>query len=192
MIRFIHTADWQIGKPFACIEHPDKRARLRHERIEMIRRIGEAVRERQVSFVLVAGDLFDSSTPDTSTVSAACRAIGSIDVPVLVIPGNHDHGGPGSVWEQEFFLREKELFANNHRLLAKPEMTEESGVCIFPCPLIREQSADDITSLLRDPNVWTVAPAGKPRVILAHGSVQGLSSVSDDEEPMRFEPEFIL
>ena len=31
-----------------------------------------------------------------------------MDVPVLAIPGNHDHAGPGTVWEQDFFRREQD------------------------------------------------------------------------------------
>lgn len=182
MIRFIHTADWQIGKPFARVEHQDKQSRLRNARIEMIKRIGEIAGQHQASFVLVAGDLFDSSTPDASTVAAACRAIGSIGIPVLAIPGNHDHGGPGSVWRQEFFLRQQAEFAKNLRVLTEPKEFEECGVLIFPCPLSRQQTSEDMTAWLRSPDLWATAPTDKIRIVLAHGSVQNFSSVSDEEE----------
>src|ERR1700722_10587335 len=95
--RFIHTADWQPGKPFAGIEDPQKRALVQQERIEVIWRIGEVARKHQAQFVLIAGDLFDSSTASKATVSAACSAIGQLEIPVLAIPGNHDHGGPGGL-----------------------------------------------------------------------------------------------
>ena len=181
MIRFIHTADWQIGKPFARVADAEKRARLRQARVEAIRRIGEVVREGQVSFVLVAGDLFDSTTPDHSTVSAACQAIGAIGVPVLAIPGNHDHAGPGSIWEQDFFLREQRQLATNFRLLAQPEPVEICGAIILPCPLLRKQEPETTTSWLRSASAWEDA-GNRPRIVLAHGSVQGFASVSDDEE----------
>mgnify|MGYP007106490541 CR=1 FL=1 len=38
MIRFLHTADWQIGKPFGGFE-PDVRAELRAERFAVVARI---------------------------------------------------------------------------------------------------------------------------------------------------------
>ena len=57
---FIHTADWQIGKPFGTIPDSDKRAQVRNERIAVIGRIAEAVKTHNAEFVLVAGDLFDS------------------------------------------------------------------------------------------------------------------------------------
>jgi DNA repair exonuclease SbcCD nuclease subunit len=182
MPKFIHTADWQIGKPFARVADAGKLARLRHERIEAITRIGAVVRDKEAAFVLVAGDLFDSTTPEKSTVSAACAAIGSIGVPVLAIPGNHDHAGPGSIWEQEFFKREQQTLAPNFRLLATPEPVEVCGVVILPCPLLRKQETGDTTAWLRNEAAWTAAAVDMPRVLLAHGSVQGFSSVSDGEE----------
>ena len=75
MITFLHTADWQIGKPFASIADPAKRARVQQERIECIRRIGQVVRELRAAFVIVAGDLFDSPTPSNATVATALGAI---------------------------------------------------------------------------------------------------------------------
>jgi hypothetical protein len=36
---FIHTADWQLGKPFAGVTDPAKRALLQNERFQAIRRI---------------------------------------------------------------------------------------------------------------------------------------------------------
>ena len=44
-VTFIHTADWQLGKPFASIADSAKRARVQQERFESIRRLGNVVRE---------------------------------------------------------------------------------------------------------------------------------------------------
>jgi DNA repair exonuclease SbcCD nuclease subunit len=100
-MKFIHTADWQIGKRFAGISDPHKRSLVQQARIEVIKRIGLVAKDIGADFVLVAGDLFDSPSADKATVSAACSAIGQMELPIIVIPGNHDHGGPGSLWEQE-------------------------------------------------------------------------------------------
>ena len=94
-VRFVHTADWQIGKPFARISDPRKRALVNQARVAVVGRIGRVVEEQGAEFVLVAGDLFDSPSVDKATVSAASGAIGRIPVPVIAIPGNHDHAGPG-------------------------------------------------------------------------------------------------
>ena len=95
--RILHTADWQIGKPYRWVDDGQKQARLQQERVEVVGRIAEIVRREQVDAVLVAGDLFDSSTEPAATVMEVLEVVGSMSCPVLVIPGNHDHGGIGGI-----------------------------------------------------------------------------------------------
>ena len=180
---FIHTADWQIGKPFAGIGDAHKRSLVQQERIEAIKRIGGVAQEHDAAFVLVAGDLFDSPSADKATVSAACSAIGQIGVPVLAIPGNHDHAGPGSVWEQAFFQRERDALAPNLRVLLEAAPVELDAAVILPCPLLRRAVMADPTDWLRTPEAFAGLSPDKPRIVLAHGSTQTFSGQwSDDEE----------
>lgn len=180
-MKFLHTADWQLGKPFAGIGDPEKRALVVRERIESVRRIGRIAGREGVSFVLVAGDLFDSLTPDRATVSAACEAIGSVPVPVLAIPGNHDHGGPGSIWSQRFFRAEREALAPNFTVLLEERPHELPGAVLFPCPLLHRNSVADPTSWLRDRQVFEASGEERVRIVIAHGSTQAFSSVDDDD-----------
>ena len=181
-ITFIHTADWQLGKPFAQVRDSDKRAAIRKARIEAIDRIGEVAIQKDAVFVLVAGDLFDSTTVDKPTVSAACAAIGRIPLPVLVIPGNHDHGGPGSIWEQEFFQREREQLAPNLReLLEHTPIVLEQAV-ILPCPLLHRTVVGDPAAWLHDSEIFDALPADLPRIVLGHGSIQRFVGAWADEE----------
>jgi DNA repair exonuclease SbcCD nuclease subunit len=180
--RFLHTADWQLGKPFAGIDDPQKRAIAQQERIQAIRRIGEAVRAHQAAFILVAGDLFDSATASKATVSAACSEIGQLGIPVLAIPGNHDHGGAGGLWEQSFFQREQASLAPNLRLLLNPEPVELDSAWIFPCPLLRRAESMDTTAWLRSDDVLVACGSDKPRIVLAHGSTQQFNSHGDEDE----------
>ncbi|MBL9172603.1 MAG: DNA repair exonuclease [Verrucomicrobiales bacterium] len=182
-VRFIHTADWQLGKPFAGIADDAKRARVQQERIEVLHRIGALARRHQAAFILVAGDLFDSARVTRSTVSLACHAIGQLGLPVLAIPGNHDHAGPGSLWEQEFYRREAERLAPNFRLLTEPTPVHEGGAVILPCPLRRRAESSDPTAWVRSPEVWTSLPSQSPRILLAHGTIQGFGGIADDEDP---------
>ena len=179
---FLHTADWQLGKPFARIVDPQKRALVQQERLAVLDRIAFAARGRGAQFILVAGDLFDSPSATKATVAAACSALGRMALPVLAIPGNHDHGGPGSLWEQEFFKRERAALAPNFHLLLTPHPVELEHAMIFPCPLLRRAESIDPTAWLRDPDVFAGTDPDKPRILLAHGSVQGFEKDSDDEE----------
>lgn len=168
---FLHTADLQLGKPFASVRDEPKRNRLRQERLHALQGMERHAREAGAAFVLVAGDLFDSSQATKSTVSAACAAIGALGIPVLVIPGNHDHGGPGSIWEQEFFLREQQQLAPNLRVLLRPEPLVLDGAILFPAPLLRRHEAGDPTAWIRQALDDPALPPDLPRIVLAHGTI---------------------
>jgi DNA repair exonuclease SbcCD nuclease subunit len=181
MLTFLHSADWQIGKPYARVQDPDKRARLRQARIEAIGRIGALIPRCKASFLVVAGDLFDSPTPSSSDVSAVCQAIGKLQIPVLAIPGNHDHGAPGSVWHSAFFLAEQQRRAPNLMLLLERQVLELDTAVVLPCPLLRRSDTSDPTAWVRQLQ-WAALPPDKPRILLAHGSVHGFEATDFDAD----------
>ena len=170
MTRFIHTADWQIGKPFRRIVNEQKRFKLQQERLNAIGRIREAARMQGAAFVVVAGDLFDSPTPPTTAVLEVLETIGEMEMPVLVIPGNHDHGALGTVWHREDFQRHQPQMAPNLQLLLEREPVELDQAVLLPCPLLRNQDSTDPTLWLRSLD-WSGLDSTKPRVVLAHGGV---------------------
>jgi hypothetical protein len=180
MLTFIHTADWQLGKPFAGISDSAKRARVQQERIDALRRIRDAVRARQAKFVVVAGDLFDSPTPTKTTVAQSLGVIGEFGVPVYAIPGNHDHGGLDGLWDQPFFKQEHASRAPNFQVLLerKPVVLDEA--VLIPCPLLRRHETDDPTAWVRD---LDFTPYGDtPRIVIAHGSTTIFGGQSDGED----------
>jgi DNA repair exonuclease SbcCD nuclease subunit len=179
---FLHTADWQLGKPFASVRDDAKRHRLQQERLHAVQRLAELAKFSDAAFILVAGDMFDSSHATKATVSAACAAIGTLKVPVLVIPGNHDHAGPGSIWGQEFFLREQKQLAPNLRVLLTSEPVILEKAVVFPAPLLRRFEPGDPTAWIRSSVEDPSLPPDLPRIVLAHGTIQGFGSVQEDEE----------
>ena len=170
-VTFLHTADWQLGKPYEYVEDSEKRTLLQQERFDVIGRMAALVSEHRAEFVVVAGDLFDTSTASKATVSRACGLIGALGVPVYVIPGNHDHGGAGSIWEQDFFRREQQELAPNLNVLREQAPVELENAVLFPCPLMRRHESVDTTAWLRAAAALGLGPDGKVRIILAHGSV---------------------
>ena len=171
LVRFIHTADWQIGKPYRRVKDEQKRFKLRQERLNAISRIREAAQMNGSKFVLIAGDLFDSPTPSSSSVTEVLEIIGEINVPVIVIPGNHDHGALGTVWHTDNFKKYQKQMAPNLSLLLESDPFEIEDAVILPCPLVRNKDNTDPTLWLRNFN-WNTISISKPRIVLAHGSVQ--------------------
>lgn len=181
-VVFLHTADWQLGKPFASLRDDAKRHRLQQERLHAVQRLADLAKTTEAAFILIAGDMFDSSHATKATVSAACAAIGALNIPVLVIPGNHDHAGPGSIWEQEFFLRERQQLAPNLRVLLTPQPVILEQALIFPAPLLRRFEPGDPTAWIRSAVEDPSLPPELPRIVLGHGTIQGFGSSQEDEE----------
>ncbi|KGG16166.1 MULTISPECIES: metallophosphoesterase family protein [unclassified Prochlorococcus] len=170
MANFIHTADWQIGKPYLKVTDEQKRFKLRQERLNVIARIKDKAKELDSDFVLIAGDLFDSPTPSVSTVAEVLESIREINIPVIVIPGNHDHGALGTVWHSENFKKYQPQIAPNLILLLEPKPVELADAVILPCPLVRNRDSRDPTIWIRKLD-WKTLSSTKPRIILAHGGV---------------------
>ena len=96
-ITLVHTADWQLGKPFGSIEG-DTAALLREERFEAVKRIAALAQDRYVDAVLVAGDVFDSATTPDQIIQRALESMKTYSGPWVLLPGNHDPAQSESPW----------------------------------------------------------------------------------------------
>jgi DNA repair exonuclease SbcCD nuclease subunit len=174
LVRFIHTADWQIGKPFGNIPS-DRRVYLRDQRVEMIRRIGKVATDQNVDFILVAGDVFDSNLPESRFVHASFRAMGeSFSGKWFLLPGNHDAAEPESIW-----TRIRKQFASDNVVCMdepKPYRMPDINTVVLPAPLKRRHESKDLTE-------WFDHHECKPgdiRIGLAHGSLDALSQYREE------------
>lgn len=180
-ITFIHTADWQLGKPFAKVNNPENRAILQAERLDALQRLGALAREKNAAFIVVAGDLFDSRQPTQTTVSRACTMIGAMGVPVYAISGNHDPAGPSGPYAQQYFKAEHQKLAPNLILMTEAAPYVRDDAVLLPCPLQYQHVQSDPTEWLRG-NLDTAAWGNKPRIVLAHGSIQGFGAEQPDDD----------
>lgn len=168
MTRFLHTADWQIGRQFATFD-PEHAPILAEARIAAVDRLAALATAHQVDAVLVAGDVFDAQTVSDRTVRRLFNALAGFAGPWLMIPGNHDAALAESVW-----TRAERLGAvppNAHLLLA-PELRlfEAQGFAALPAPLTQRHTYNDLTAWFDDAET----PAGLLRIGIGHGSVQGI------------------
>lgn len=165
MIRFIHTADWQIGKPFGGFD-AEKRGELRAERFAAVARIAELARIKDCAAVLVAGDVFDDNTVADRDIARTLDAMSGFAGPWVLLPGNHDAALPVSVWTRlraGGALPSGVIIADTHEAIDLPA----AGLSILPAPLTRRHEGQDLTL-----GFDTLAtPPGHARVGLAHGAV---------------------
>ncbi|TDP83630.1 DNA repair exonuclease SbcCD nuclease subunit [Aquabacterium commune] len=168
MPRFIHTADWQIGRQYATFPEDDA-VPLAQARLAVVERIAQLAQDHQVDAVLVAGDVFDMQTVSERVVRQMFNAMKGYAGPWVLISGNHDAVLAESVWSRIVRLG---LVPANVQLALKPEPVhlDAAKLVVLPAPLTQRHTFDDTTAWFN----LAETPEGWVRVGLAHGSVQGL------------------
>jgi DNA repair protein SbcD/Mre11 len=87
-MKFLHTADWHVGKTLKGRDRLDEQRAV----------LGEIVRiaeEQQVDAVLIAGDVYDSVAPSAQAQQLVVKTLLGLrraGAEVIAISGNHDHG----------------------------------------------------------------------------------------------------
>ncbi len=86
-MRFIHTADWHLGRLFHSVHLTDDQ---RYALQGLVR----VAKERAVDAVVVAGDIFDRAVPPTKAVDLLDETVATLalelNIPTIIIAGNHD------------------------------------------------------------------------------------------------------
>jgi DNA repair exonuclease SbcCD nuclease subunit len=141
-MRFIHTADWQIGKVFK--QFGAKEETLRQARLGAIERLGALARSNGVNHVLVAGDVYDNEAPNTITLRAPIERMKPFtDVHWHLLPGNHDPHRPEGVWDR---VAQLGLPPNIHLHLTPTAAQLMNDTFLLPAPLLRKTEFNDLTS----------------------------------------------
>ncbi|MCS6855029.1 MAG: metallophosphoesterase [Elioraea sp.] len=170
-LRFLHTADLQIGRAFAFAP-PELGPLLAEARLQALDRLAAAARAAGAPRVLIAGDLFDTPRPsDRVLAQTKDRLAHAGDVAWHILPGNHDPHRPGGVWER--FAREG-LPSNVHLHLAPHPVAVacapgEPTAWLLPAPLTARRAGEDPTAWMDE----APTPEGAIRIGLGHGSIAG-------------------
>ncbi len=169
MIRFIHSSDLHLGKPFGRFPE-DVRARLRRARAEALPKLAALARQAGASHILLAGDTFDQTTPAPTVIRQAMNAMRTAEtVQWVVMPGNHDHANATELW-----ARVAADAPPNVLVALRPAPVEIGGAVILPAPPTERHPGRDLTD-------WfdTAATGEAIRIGLAHGSITDFGSTEE-------------
>lgn len=140
-LKVLHTSDWHIGRTLY--------GKKRYEEFEgFLNWLTETIRDEQVDVLLVAGDVFDTSTPSNRAQALyyqfLCRIAASNCRHVVVIAGNHDSSSflnaprellralnvhvIGAVSEN---IKDEVLLLNNHK--------DEPALIVCAVPYLRDR-----------------------------------------------------
>ena len=192
-MRFIHTADWHLGRLFHSIH-------LTGDQRFTLEGLVRAAGDMNVDAVVVAGDVFDRAVPPTEAVDLLDEIVGTLAldlrIPVVMIAGNHD-----SASRLEFFsglARRAGVYVVG-RVGARPQPVEipaadGTSVRFWPLAYTDPETAryelgrDDIHSHedVLGAQLEVIGPAlggGARDVLVAHAFVSGCRE-SESERPL--------
>ena len=166
-MKFLHTADWQLGKPFGRFDL-EVRSSLTEARFDAIDTLGQIASDHAVDHVLVAGDIFDTEGPSDRTIVQAVSRMARNPLKWWLLPGNHDFARNGGLWD-----RVRHRAGEGIVILSEPAPHQiEPGVWLLPAPLVHRHNLEDPTSQLDA----MATPGATLRIGLAHGSIRDFGS----------------
>jgi exonuclease SbcD len=181
-MRFIHTADWHLGRLFHGVH-------LTSDQEHVLKQLVQLVRDAKPDALLIAGDIYDRPVPPPDAVKLLDEVLSElvldVGVPVLLIAGNHD--SPGRLNFGKRLLAGRKLYVAGH--VTNPceplVMEDEHGpVAFFSMPysepgMVREclQCAEvvDHDSAMKHAMGAIRSRDGHParKVLIAHAFVAG-------------------
>ncbi|MCA9120734.1 MAG: DNA repair exonuclease [Planctomycetaceae bacterium] len=169
MFKFIHAADLHIDSPLRGLEAyegaPVEQFRAA-TRVAFENLVTLAI-ERQVAFVVIAGDLFDGKWQDMKTglwTAAQFRRLERDNIPVYLLRGNHDAASKvrqAVTWPEnvrEFSVRKPETF-----------LLDEIGVALHGQGFAHQECNDDLA------DTYPTAVDGMFNIGVLHTSLTGSS-----------------
>lgn len=122
-IKFIQCGDLHLDSPFTSLADIEGKPDLRRQDIKSVfARIIDLADTEKADALLICGDLYEHGYARKSTVRYICDQFDRIpDIPVMIIPGNHDPAVP------ESFYRSFEWPGNVHILAGRNRSIELPG-----------------------------------------------------------------
>lgn len=192
-MRFLHTADWHLGKTLRHLPRHD-------EAWAVLQEVLAIARTERVDCLLMAGDLYDSVVPPPEAEQMAYeffRQLVGQGIRAVVIGGNHDHprrlAAAGRILDLVgvHVLGSVDLEGPERHVVTVPSRDGDEAATVIMLPWLREgqvrhfervagetpgqspisQYAERLQAILRE--LATLARPGTANVLVAHIMVDG-------------------
>ncbi len=164
MLKILHMGDLHLCSTQSAFSPRVAAMRREHQLAAFEAMLREGV-SRGASLVLLAGDVFDTVSPDRNTLERVFATLGATPLPVVIVPGNHDYYTAGGFWDS--------LPLPSNVTLIKSTSLEEVdfealGVTVFGYAFCGENAvAPEITPSVRE---------GRVAILLAHSDITAPTS----------------
>ena len=171
MMRFVQTSDWQIGMKGGGLGEAG--AIVRETRIESIHNVLKTARDRTADFVLLCGDIFEHNMVSQEDVKRVIAIFNQYpDIPLFLLPGNHDVLGADCIYNRPIFQRVEHL-----TIFRTSDPVEVGGATLYPCLTHSQFKTQDLTG-----TIPLVRESDGIHIGIAHGSLVGKFPSSNWED----------
>lgn len=145
-MRFLHTADWHLGRIFYGQYLTDDQAHVLEHQFFTI------LKEEKIDGILLAGDVFDRAVPPIEAIelwdSIITRLAMDFKVPLFVVSGNHDGAERLEVGRSMLGQSGIHIWGSPHHALQPFEFESFDGrVAICPMPFSEPRRIGDALGL---------------------------------------------
>ena len=145
-MRFLHTADWHLGRIFYGQYLTDDQAHVLEHQFFTI------LKEEKIDGILLAGDVFDRAVPPIEAIelwnSIITRLAMDYKVPLFVVSGNHDGAERLEVGRSMLSRSGIHIWGSPHHALQPYEFESSDGkVAICPMPFSEPRRIGDALGL---------------------------------------------
>ena len=174
MVRFLHTADWQLGMTRHFLSE-EAQALFSAARLNVIEEMGNLAINEGCEFVVVCGDVFESNQVERKVITRAFEKMAAIStVTFYLLPGNHDPLDASSVYRSSTFIARQ---PDNVKVLdGSAPVQAVPGVELIPVPWPNKHP---VTDLVNDASRG-LEPTYAVRIVVGHGAVDYKHPNPDD------------
>lgn len=171
-VTFLHTADWQLGMTRNYLS-ADAQHAYTAARLDAVERIGALATSTGAQFVVVCGDVFEDHRVSARLITQTLDRLGAFDVPVYLLPGNHDPFDAAGVYRSETF---RTRCPSNVTVLSAAGTVQVSDDAeLVVAPWSHKAPLTDLVGAQVD----SLEPTDRIRVVVGHGATDALSPGAD-------------
>ena len=187
MVKFLHTADWHIGRK---LQGKDLLEDQQYVMEDLINKIDEI----KPDFLIIAGDLYDRSVPSKEATSLLQELLVKINiecnVPIFAISGNHDSRERLAIGEAWFSKHKFYLHTRLEQAFEKISY-ENADIYLLPYfePFETREYFEDITLTTHNAatkrvidEIYKNLDTNKTNILVAHTFVSGGLETDSERE----------
>jgi len=173
-MKFVHIADVHFDCPFSSLSvREDLSDKRRLEQRNVFKKVINYIKENDVKFLFIAGDLYENEYSRESTIHYIHQLFSEIpETKIFITPGNHDPYLKNSYYEEHEFPPNVYIFKGNFEC-------KELAECNIYGMAFQDFYCKDVNY-----SAINILQNGKPNIMMMHASLEGGTEENKEYNPV--------